>query len=307
MSDRPTSVIEGTSGLTHEVDAPTATLWGDVWKKLKRDNQFRLAVVMIAIFVGMAIAPQLFFTDPIGPEYCHLEDTTQKPSREHWFGTDILGCDYYTRVVYGTRTSLEIGLLVAGATVLLSLALGGAAGYFGGATDLVISRIADVFFCVPTLLGSILLLSLFGKSGVVVVGFVLVFFGWPDMMRLVRSTVISGRQRGYVRAAETVGSSGGRTLRRHVLPNGIAPVLVFAAYLVGGAVAGEAALTFLGVGLRLPSISWGLQISIAQTRFTAAPYLLFFPSLFLCLLIAAFVMLGESVRDALDVKLVTDA
>jgi oligopeptide transport system permease protein len=114
--------------------------------------------------------------------------------------------------------------------------------------------------------------------------------------------VISGKHRGYVRAAETMGSPGRRTLRRHVLPNGIAPVLVFAAYVVGGAVASEAALTFLGVGLRLPAISWGLQISIAQTRLTTDAYLLFFPSLFLCLFIGAFVLLGESVRDALDVK-----
>jgi oligopeptide transport system permease protein len=122
------------------------------------------------------------------------------------------------------------------------------------------------------------------------------------MTRLVRSTVISGKHRGYVRAAETMGSPGRRTLRRHVLPNGIAPVLVFAAYVVGAAVASEAALTFLGVGLRLPAISWGLQISIAQTRLTTDAYLLFFPSLFLCLFIGAFVLLGESVRDALDVK-----
>lgn len=306
MSNRPTSVIEGAGGLIDEVEQPTNTLWGDVWRKLKRDNQFRLAAVMIAIFVGMALAPQLFFTKPLGPEYCNLADSAHTPSRAHWFGTDILGCDYYTRVVYGTRTSLEVGLIVSGATVFIALILGGSAGYFGGATDLIISRIADVFFCVPTLLGSILLLSLFGRGGVLVVALVLVFFGWPDMMRLVRSTVISGRRRGYVRAAETVGSTGARTLRRHVLPNGIAPVFVFAAYIVGGAVAGEAALTFLGVGLRLPSISWGLQIAVAQTRFTTAPYLLFFPSLFLCLLIAAFVLLGESVRDALDVKLSTD-
>ena len=121
----------------------------------------------------------------------------------------------------------------------------------------------------PTLLGSLLLLSLFGGGGPVVVALVIVFFGWPDMTRLVRSTVISGKQRGYVRAAETMGSAGPQDLRRHVLPNGIAPVLVFAAYVVGGAVGGEAGLTFLGVGLRLPAISWGLQLSIAQTRFTA--------------------------------------
>ena len=306
MSNPPTSFVESVAGLTDEIDQQTNTLWGDVWRKLKRDNQFRIAVVMIAIFVGMAIVPQLFFTESLDPQFCQLTDSTKPPSPDHWFGTDILGCDYYTRVVYGTRTSMEVGLVVAGATFVLALTLGGAAGYFGGATDLVISRIADVFFCVPTLLGSILLLSLFSTGGVFIVALVLVFFGWPDMARLVRSTVISGKRRAYVRASETAGSSGGRTLRRHVLPNGIAPVLVFTAYIVGGAVAGEAALTFLGVGLRLPAISWGLQIAVAQTRFTTAAYLLFFPSLFLCLFIGAFVLLGESIRDALDVKLATD-
>ena len=163
---------------------------------------------MIAIFTGMAIAPQLFFTESLDPQFCNLADTTQTPSAEHWFGTDILGCDYYTRVVYGTRTSMEVGLIVAGATLLIALTLGGAAGYFGGATDMVISRIADVCFCVPTILGSILLLSLFNGGGVLIVALVLVFFGWPDMTRLVRSTVIGGKRRGYVRAAETIGSSG---------------------------------------------------------------------------------------------------
>jgi ABC-type dipeptide/oligopeptide/nickel transport system permease subunit len=301
---RPTSTVEGAAGLVDEVEQPTATLWSDVWRKLKKDNQFRVAVVMIAIFMGMAVAPQLFFTKSLDPAQCHLEDTLQGPSRAHWFGTDLLGCDYYTRVVYGTRTSMEVGLIVASLTMVIALTLGGAAGYFGGATDQVISRFADIFFCVPTLLGSILLLSLFNTGGVAIVALVLVFFGWPDMTRLVRSTVISGKRRGYVRSAETIGASGGRVLRRHVLPNGIAPVLVFTAYIVGGAVAGEASLTFLGVGLRLPAISWGLQIQIAQTRFTAAPYLLFFPSLFLCLFIGAFVLLGESIRDALDVKMV---
>ena len=304
--NRPTSFMEGAADLVDETQVDNVTLWGDVWRKLKRDNLFRVSAIMILIFAGMAIVPQLFFTDKLDPVNCQLSNTTLPPSRAHWFGTDILGCDYYTRVVYGTRTSFEVGIVVAAGTVVLALTLGGAAGFFGGATDMVISRIADIFFCVPTLLGSILLLTLFGGGGAIAVALVLIFFGWPDMARLVRSTVISGKHRGYVRAATTMGSPGGRTLRRHVLPNGIAPVLVYAAYVVGGAVAGEAALTFLGVGLRLPAISWGLQISIAQTRLTTDAYLLFFPSLFLCLFIGAFVLLGESVRDALDVKLVTD-
>jgi oligopeptide transport system permease protein len=304
MSRPPTSVIEGVAEVA---DVQAVTLWSDVWRKLKRDRRFWIASIMIAIFAGMAIAPQLFFTESLDPAECNLSDTAMSPSAEHWFGTDILGCDYYTRVVHGSRTSLEVGLVVSGLIVVIALTLGGSSGYYGGKTDMIISRFADIWFSVPTTLGAILLLTLFGGGGPLVIALVLVFFGWPDMTRLVRSTVIGGKQRGYVRAAKTLGAPGRTILRRHVLPNGIAPVLVFAAYVVGGSVAGEAGLTFLGVGLRLPSISWGLQISIAQTRFTSDPYLLFFPSLFLCLLIGAFVMLGESLRDALDVKLVDGA
>ncbi len=303
MSKRPTSYAEGVADVADIAEEQPVTLWSDVRSKLKRDRRFWIAAVMIAIFLGMAIVPQLFFTESLAPTQCNLADSAQSPSSEHWFGTDILGCDYYTRVVYGARTSMEVGLVVGILTVLIALGLGSSSGYYGGKTDMIISRFADIWFSVPTTLGAILILSLFGGGGPVVVALVLVFFGWPDMTRLVRSTVIGGKHRGYVRAARTMGSPGRTILRRHVLPNGIAPVLVFAAYTVGFAVGGEAGLTYLGVGLRLPAISWGLQISIAQTRLTSAPYLLFFPSLFLSLLIGAFVLLGESLRDALDVKL----
>ncbi len=123
--------MEGTAGLDRRDRCqPTNTLWGDVWRKLKQDNQFRVAAVMIAIFVGMAIAPQLFFTKILDPQCLQPRGLrTQTPSREHWFGTDILGCDYYTRVIYGARTSMEVGLIVAGLTMVLALTLGGAAGY----------------------------------------------------------------------------------------------------------------------------------------------------------------------------------
>lgn len=288
------------------VEQPTperesATLWSDVWRKLKRDRRFWIAATLIAIFMLMALVPALFLTKD--PHACPIVDSGLHPSGRHWFGTDILGCDYYTRVIYGARTSMEVGLIVSSLSIVISLTLGAAAGYYGGKTDLLISRFADIWFSVPTILGAILVLTLFHGGGPVPIALVLVAFGWPDMTRLVRSTVISGKSRGYVRAARTMGSPGRTILRRHVLPNGIAPVLVFAAYVVGGAIGGEASLTFLGVGLRLPAISWGLQLAVADTRFPDLIYLMFFPSLFLSLLIGAFILLGESLRDAMDPRL----
>ena len=295
---KPQSVIEA---IALPTGGKQLTLWGDVWRKLKRDKRFYVAAFLIIIFVLMAVAPFLFLVKD--PSVCPITDSALPMSKAHWFGTDILGCDYYTRVIYGARTSLEVGLIVSSLSIVIALTFGASAGYFGGWVDTVISRWADIWFSIPTILGALLVLTLFNGGGPVLVSLVIVMFAWPDMTRLVRSTVISGKSRGYVRAARTMGSRGRRILRRHVLPNGIAPVLVFAAYVVGSSVGAEAGLTFLGVGLRLPTISWGLQLAVADTRFPEDAYLMFWPSLFLCLLIGAFILLGESLRDAMGPKL----
>jgi oligopeptide transport system permease protein len=295
---KPQSVIEA---IALPTGGKQLTLWGDVWRKLKRDKRFYVAAFLIIIFVLMAVAPFLFLVKD--PNVCPITDSALPMSKAHWFGTDILGCDYYTRVIYGARTSLEVGLIVSSLSILIALTFGASAGYFGGWVDTVISRWADIWFSIPTILGALLVLTLFNGGGPVLVSLVIVMFAWPDMTRLVRSTVISGKSRGYVRASKTMGARGRRILRRHVLPNGIAPVLVFAAYVVGSSVGAEAGLTFLGVGLRLPTISWGLQLAVADTRFPEDAYLMFWPSLFLCLLIGAFILLGESLRDAMDPKL----
>jgi oligopeptide transport system permease protein len=280
--------------------APDATLWGDVARKLRKDPRFIISAGLIIVFCAMGLVPRLF--TGADPKSCDILNFAQRPSSGHWFGTDILGCDYYARVIYGARTSLIIGFVVSGCSVAIALTLGSLAGYFGGITDAVISRFADVWFSIPTVLGAILLLELIHGGGPLMIALVLVLFGWPDLTRLVRASVLSGKERGYVRAARALGASDGEILFRHILPNGIAPIVVYAAYSVGAAIAGEAALTFLGVGLRLPTISWGLEISIAEGRISQDPHLLFFPALFLCLLVGAFVLLGETLRDALDPK-----
>lgn len=275
-----------------------ATLWGDVWKKLRRDKRFVISATLILIFLAMGIVPQFFAH--ADPQACDILKFAQRPSAQHWFGRDILGCDYFARVVYGTRTSLIVGLVTSASTITIALIFGSIAGYYGGIADAIIMRIADVWFSIPTILGAILLLTLLHGSGPLIVAFVLILFGWPDITRLVRASVISGKERGYVRASRALGATDRHILGRHVLPNGIAPLFVYAAYGVGAAIAGEAGLTFLGVGLRLPTISWGLQIAVAQDRFSEFPHLLFFPALFLCFLIGAFILLGETLRDALD-------
>ena len=147
-------------GLPEGGDQRAATLWGDVWRKLRTDPRFIIATGLIGVFVVMGLVPGLFTGKD--PNQCNILNTTLRPSAEHWFGTDILGCDYYARVIYGARTSLEVGFVATGLSVAIALVFGAAAGYFGGSTDMAISRFADVWFSIPTILGAILLLELTG-------------------------------------------------------------------------------------------------------------------------------------------------
>jgi oligopeptide transport system permease protein len=222
---------------------------------------------------------------------------------DHPFGFDIQGRDYYTRVVYGARVSVVIGLLVVGVDVVIAILLGGVAGFYGGKSDAVISRTADIFFALPVTLAGIVFLNVVGERGLLTVSAVLIFLGWPTLMRLLRSSVLGGKESDYVQAARALGAGDLRIMRVHILPNGIAPVIVYATISVGIIISAEAALSFLGVGLQLPAISWGLMIADAQNRITTSPHLLAFPALYLSILVLVFIILGDALRDALDPRL----
>jgi len=224
-------------------------------------------------------------------------------SFDHPFGFDIQGRDYYTRVVYGARVSVVIGLLVVGVDVVIAIILGGFAGFYAGKSDAVISRTADIFFALPVTLAGIVFLNVVGERGLLQVSAVLIFLGWPTLMRLMRSSVLSGKESDYVQAARALGANDLRIMRVHILPNGIAPVIVYATISVGIIISAEAALSFLGVGLQLPAISWGLMISDAQNRITTSPHLLAFPALYLSIVVLVFIILGDALRDALDPRL----
>lgn len=294
-------VQAATDGEVAELANRRGGLWADAWRELRHSPVFLLSAAVVVVFAAMAAFPGLFADG--NPRACDLSLSLVPPSREHWFGYDLLGCDYYTRVVYGARASIAIGIVVTLGTVSIALVLGGLAGHYGGAIDTVISRLTDVIFGLPFILGAIVLLTVVDTRGILQVGLVLVALGWTTMTRLMRSSVLSVLNADYIRAAKALGASDLRILTTHVLPNAIAPVLVYATIYVGIIIAVEATLSFLGVGLQLPAISWGLMISDAQYRISDAPHLLLFPGLFLSLTVLSFILMGDALRDALDPKL----
>jgi ABC-type dipeptide/oligopeptide/nickel transport system permease subunit len=283
------------------------SLWSDAWGELKRNPLFWIGAILGLFFLLLALVPQLFARGA-DPRACSLTNSNQKPSAQHWFGFDQQGCDYLANVVYGARNSLIIGVTAVLVVLVLGVVVGAIAGYYGGATDSILSRLADIFYALPLILGAIVLLRvgpstdipIINTRGPGAVAIALALFGWMTAMRLVRSQVIAVKSSDYVAAARAMGASNGRILVRHILPNAVAPVLVYATITIGVLIAAEATLTYLGVGLQRPAISWGLQIEAGQSLLRSAPHLVLFPSIILTLTVMAFIMMGDALRDALD-------
>ena len=267
-----------------------SSVWTDAWRYLRTNPLFLIGCTIMVVMVTMALFPALF-AGGVDPTDCDLSLSRQAPSAAHWFGIDLQGCDYYSNVVYGARTSVAIGVLV-----------GAPAGYFGGWIDSVLARVTDVFFGIPLFLGALILLTVSAHRSVWTVSMALIAFGWMTAMRLVRSSVVAIRGSDYVLAAQALGAPTLRILVRHILANALAPVLVYATIAVGTFISAEAALTYLGIGLQAPEISWGLQINVAQSLIGTSPHLLFFPALFLSITVLGFILLGDTLRDALDPK-----
>lgn len=273
-----------------------------LWPTLRGRVTFWVYVTVVVVLAVLSVIP-----GPIAglfgagdPYDCDISDSAQPPGAGHPFGTDLQGCDIWANVVYGTRTSLSIGLLTTAFALIVALVVGVLAGYRGGWADAVLSRVTSIFLGFPFILGAIVVLSSVGTRSVLVVSAVLALFSWPAMARLVRSSVRQVRDAEYVQSARAMGLTTARILRCYILPNTIGPVLAVATILVGGVIVAESTLTFLGVGLQAPSISWGLQLAAAQARFQQYPLMLLFPSLFLSVTVIAIIALGDMVRDALD-------
>jgi len=293
-----------TATAAEEVAADTPAAPRGVWRTLRRRPLFWLCAGVLGVLLLIAVAPSWFagwFGQP-DPRACDLADSALRPGGAHVFGTDVQGCDVYANVIYGTQASLTVGVLATAVALLVAVVVGTAAGFYGGFADRLIARLTDVFLGFPFLLGAVVVLTSIGSRSAVTVALVLALFSWPTMARLVRGSVRAVRDAPYVEAAKAMGLRDRRIIARYVLPNSIGPVLAVATTMVGGVIVSESTLTFLGLGLRAPSISWGLQLSSAQTYFQTSPHMLLFPSIFLTVTVLAMITLGDVLRDVLDPK-----
>ncbi len=266
----------------------------DLWKQ----PLTAAGLVLLGIFVGMAIlAPWLAPSDPAA---IHLATRLQPPSLHHWFGTDELGRDILSRVIYGTRISIMVATSVVSTTLLLGLMLGGVAGYYGGWVDTVVNvLLMNTFLALPGLLLAIAFVAFLGP-GIGNLILALSITGWVGYARLVRGQVLAVREREYVEASRALGANDLRIFLHHILPNIIQPVLVQAAIGMAGTILAEATLSFLGLGVPPPAPSWGAMLNDARFHLFDAPYMVIFPGLAIMLCVMAFNFVGDGLRDRLD-------
>jgi peptide/nickel transport system permease protein len=280
-------------------------LASNVWKRFKRH---RGAIAGMIIFGILVIATLLSFLSPYDPERSNLQDKFQAPSASHLLGTDALGRDLLTRILYGGRISLSVGGIAVAIALLIGVPIGALAGYYGGRVDAILMRLTDAFLSLPAFLVLILLaailrevdIPLFKRSSVLTISFVIGILSWMTFSRLVRAAFLTLRELDYVSAARALGASDGRIMLGHILPNGIGVVIVEATLQLGYAIIQEAGLSFLGFGIQQPTPSWGNLINTAQDHFIKYPWLAIFPGLMIFFTIISVNYIGDGLRDAFD-------
>ncbi|MBO0611254.1 ABC transporter permease [Myceligenerans salitolerans] len=283
------------------------------WRALRRRPDTVAAATVVLFFALMAAFPALFTST--SPRSCPIRDARLDPQgwgAAHPLGTDALGCDVLATLVHGVRPSLLLAAVVVGVSVMIGVTLGLLAGYYLGWVDYLVSRAVEVFLVVPLLLAALLVLSLFqgvdlgaGTFQVILLpAVVLILFGWMPYARYVRASTLEAKNLDYVTAARSLGASDVRIMVRHVLPNAIGTVTALLPTSVAGVISAEAVLSFLGIGVRPPATSWGIQIEQGSEWVTGgAPHILLAPLVCLVATVLALVVLGDALRDALDPRL----
>ena len=295
---RQTGVVSPAAAILTDPEAGAAPR-GDVWRRFRKNRLAVAGLVVIVVMVLAAVfAPLVTFFSPND-----LGSTSRaNPSLHHWFGTDVLGRDLYTRIVYGARVSLKIGILAVLIAVAIGVVVGAVTGFYGGVLDALLMRMTDIFLSFPYILAAIVIITVVGRGERSVI-LVLGLLGWMPIARLFRASVLQAKEAEYIDAARAVGCSNFQIISGHILPNAIQPVIVYGTIFVGTAVLTEAALSFLGAGVTEPSPAWGLMVNQGRSYLFTSPHLLFFPGAAILITVMAFVFVGDGLRDALDPRL----
>lgn len=267
------------------------------WKRFAKHKPALVGLGFIVLLVVVALTCQWIV--PYDPDKISPRLRGDAPTSEHWFGNDDIGRDIFSRILYGTRIALIVGLGATMIAVVIGVAVGATAGYFGGWLDVVLSRFVDTLMAFPLLALLLTLSAVFGPSlrnVVIVIGCTV----WASYARIVRAEVLSLRERDYILAARAAGASDRRIILRHIVPNAIGPVIILASLAIGGVIILESALSFLGMGVQRPTPSWGTMLSDGRDYIRNYPHITIFPGAMIALTVLAFNLVGDGLRDALD-------
>lgn len=273
------------------------SVWGMAAQRFLRNRTATVGFIFLILILLIALVPELF--GRYGRDEAHFHDAWQAPSARYWFGTDALGRDVYTRVLYGLQTSMLVALSTQAILLVIGIGLGGIAGMLGGKLDFGIMRLVDIMASFPQLLFTILLMATLGV-GLRNIVIALVVPGWVSLCQITRAQILSLRENPFVEAATMIGARRGYILRRHLIPNLLAPIIVNISFSLPGLIMAEAGLSFLGAGIAKPRPSLGQMVAEGGQNITYYWHLALFPSLVLALVILAFAYVSDGLRDALD-------
>lgn len=298
--------------LIEEVEAPPLTLADLTWRRFRRHKMAIFGLVMLVFLILYSFGGAFFVTEKYS-NFTNTKERLQPPSAEHLFGTDTIGRDLLARTIYGGQISILIGITAAFVEVMMGILIGAVAGYFGGKIDNILMRITEAMLNIPQLLllivmakffsGSIKNINLFGRQfsgSVIVIIFIIGLTSWPYLARIVRAEFLSIKEREFILAARATGTPTWEIIFKHILPNCFAPIVVSATLGVAGAISLEAYVSFLGMGVRAPTATWGNMLENAYRYIESAYWMWLFPGLFIVFIVLSINFLGDGLRDALD-------
>jgi ABC-type dipeptide/oligopeptide/nickel transport system permease subunit len=303
MQETPVGKLAPTSELSFEAQGVAlrrASLWGDAWRRLIRNK--------LAVFGGLGVVSLILiavFANQLmryGYARQHLADIGVSPGHKYWFGTDLLGRDVYSRIIYGARVSIEVGVISQFFATIIGVIIGSIAGFHAGRVDNLIMRTVDVIYSIPILFFAILVMESLGRSVEHII-LALSVITWPLIARLTRAQMLSLREKEYIKAARLCGGRSWQIILRHLLPNSMTPIIVAITFGIPTAIFTEATLSFFGIGINPPIPSWGQMVADSVRDMRSYWYLAFFPTTALAITMLSFTFLGDGIRDALDPRM----